>query len=1032
MSFSHGFIVKKPVSFWNKSIKVDYQGLFKTLTKATFKGISWKWDEAFEEVLTGAADIGLETKPQEVAYILIFRSILRAMHSVFKENEVVILRESRGFWEDPARLKLTKDERSKEIEERLDWEIDAKTLVVDEKFFDQPDSFSLMEDLKKILADWLQGLGLSKGDAIKISSRFPQSFVQALHKEWAEGRKKYQILEQDLQTPFTAAAKKEEEWNRYYEKLYEDLQKPILSENICLNDIYVELRAYYEQRQQISPKITYEDLDLEKLGIERTSGDENEQAAKVEVEAEDLDDDEGVEKFEKIVVIAEKWLEDWVSNDNAENSLCLVSGGPGYGKSSLAKTFAARQSFTGSFRILYIPLHLLDIDDDFSASVNKAVNRAGIKHDVLDNKDSEENICLILDGLDELSMQGKAGSESAKDFFDLTYRVTRQLNNGGKKLKIILFGRDLAIQESVGFSFKGRVLHLLPFYIPAGEHKDYSEPRTAKDRDVPEDTSLTVSARQPLIAIDQRDEWWRKYGKVIGAGYDGLPEKLKNEKGLDQLTSLPLLTFLIAIAFSGKRIIFSGNINLNSIYEDVIRSFWETQQEKAKIAVEVDVFFHLLEEIALAVWHEGGRKASIKQIEEKLESEGMQKQFNSLTENAKGGTSSLLMGFYFRKSGYRDTDGNETFEFTQKSLGEYLTSRRLVRQVRKMYKKIETKDAEFDEIWDEKKALKYWMELTRHSPLDIYIGDFLQREIMIPPKETVKKWQRTLSKVVNQAFKNGIPMEKVHPRPSFRDEVRQAGNVEKSLFETLQACVLSTGEVPEIEFADSRALREMLFRMNTQNEVDEPDSISERNFSKWPIENCDLSKTFLESINFNEASLKKSKFESTYLLDTDFTKAELTGGNFIKAFVRDSCFERAIMNDCKFEKTIFKNTDEGNQVNLFWAILDKADLQEAYLANSNLSYAKLVGANLRGADLSGANLSGADLTGANLSDANLTGANLTQVKIERADLSRAVFNDSVMLKISGLKSSIVRGARLKGAKLSSDLLEWALEHGAET
>lgn len=74
---------------------------------------------------------------------------------------------------------------------------------------------------------------------------------------------------------------------------------------------------------------------------------------------------------------------------------------------------------------------------------------------------------------------------------------------------------------------------------------------------------------------------------------------------------------------------------------------------------------------------------------------------------------------------------------------------------------------------------------------------------------------------------------------------------------------------------------------------------------------------------------------------------------------------------------------------LRYAILNGANLSEAYLADTNLNYAQLRGANLSKAYLSYAYLNGADLTRANLSHAILSYAELRYANLTEANLSQA-------------------------------------------
>jgi uncharacterized protein YjbI with pentapeptide repeats len=76
----------------------------------------------------------------------------------------------------------------------------------------------------------------------------------------------------------------------------------------------------------------------------------------------------------------------------------------------------------------------------------------------------------------------------------------------------------------------------------------------------------------------------------------------------------------------------------------------------------------------------------------------------------------------------------------------------------------------------------------------------------------------------------------------------------------------------------------------------------------------------------------------------------------------------------------------------------------------NLRGAQLYWAMLQEADLSGCNLEGADLRGANLRDALLVGANL-----RNADLGKDNLGGATSLQGANLVDSVLNGAKLSGA-----------------
>lgn len=102
------------------------------------------------------------------------------------------------------------------------------------------------------------------------------------------------------------------------------------------------------------------------------------------------------------------------------------------------------------------------------------------------------------------------------------------------------------------------------------------------------------------------------------------------------------------------------------------------------------------------------------------------------------------------------------------------------------------------------------------------------------------------------------------------------------------------------------------------------------------------------------------------------------------------------------------------------AILQDADMKNAYLRGDNLRRADLCRADLRGADLREADLFKADLRGANLEDADLRDADLRGADLRGANLRRADISDADL-----------RGADLQGADLREAFCAIALFANAD-
>src|SRR5262249_7416000 len=207
---------------------------------------------------------------------------------------------------------------------------------------------------------------------------------------------------------------------------------------------------------------------------------------------------------------------------------------------------------------------------------------------------------------------------------------------------------------------------------------------------------LTDSQRQEadytdaeqILAQDQRDGWWRRYGEVAGQPLDGMPDELKKLESLQPITAEPLLNHLVSLSRKSG-FVFDESTNRNSIYANLLQQVWERRHDprpRPPAGLRLEHFVRLLEEIALAAWHGGeSRVTTRKAIHQRCEQARLVPILEEVfPKNVEAGIVSLLLAFYFRQSKERVGD-DATFEFTHKSFGEYLLANRLIRTLRELH-----------------------------------------------------------------------------------------------------------------------------------------------------------------------------------------------------------------------------------------------------------------------------------------------------------------------------------------------------------
>ncbi|WP_013324139.1 pentapeptide repeat-containing protein [Gloeothece verrucosa] len=967
-----GITPKKSQSILQKEIKVNVKSLVFSLGKASINLGFGKWDDLTESGLEILESLGLEKTPEEIAGLLLIRSLMHGIQDLLKEHQ------------DLLNKKPDKD-NLKKFFSSLESSLNDHELIIDHNFFEHPQNFPLLEKALNSFAQWLEEFVDKKVDTENISRRLPTYFIFALNKEWLEHSQDYAILKEELDTPFTQATKREQGWLKYRAWLQKQVDEPVFLETFSLKQVYVPLRGYYEQEEKDNNSLKTSITEREELDLRGNTSI-----------AKDKD-----RKINRRIIDVSEELEKWLEEGNKDDAIRLISGSPGSGKSSFTKMFAAQQAEKGNIQVLYVPLHRFRLSDDLIKAVGDFVQFDGFLYDNPLQPDNEGlRLLIIFDGLDELSMQGKFAENLARDFIDEVKTTVNNFNYHKTRLQILISGREVVIQANHSkLRKRPQLLYLFSYFIPEHEreNKNYIDDKN-------------------LIAEDQRQYWWQLYGKAKGKEYQGLPLDL-DQDNLTEITAQPLLNYLIALSYERQKIIFNEETNLNEIYADLLYAVYERGYEKHEYPVTKGIkkeeFIGVLEEIALACWHGDGRTTTVNEIQNHCNNSGVQEILNrfqaDLQEDCKASITRLLTAFYFRESGeLRGSD--KTFEFTHKSFGEYLTARRIVREVQDIDEELDAREKNYRKGYDKREALVKWAILSGPSAINRYLFEFLKDEIRLQDLETVKKWQQMLCHLIEFMLIYGMPMEKIDPRPNFQEEMRQARNAEEALLVVLNACARRTEELSNINWPSPSAFGQWIYRLQIKEyQKIQEDTITRKCLSFLNLQNCvlmdldlectnlirvNLSHSTLVSVKFNCANLQKVNFSESKIMATEFK-----GANLSESYFENTYFTEAFLSsDETYQDIIFLNDfTEANLTNSNFknAYLEGLLFFEADMTNANLSGVNFTNGSIKSADLTGANLTNANFTDVNFEDTDLTDADLTGTEFTEVNLDEAIFDNTI-------------------------------------
>lgn len=495
MSTSHTLILRKPVSSLNSSLKINFKDAFFSFGKMLIAGKAGQTSTAAEYGLDFLKELGLKDDPEHVAWSLISSSFLKAFEKLVVD------------YNDLLDGNLEEDDLV-DLSQRVDHALSVVEVSIDASFFERPQDISLFLDFEPTLTLWLKRFGMDEYQASAFQDNLKSMFILVLNEQWRADPEAYQCITQQLMTPFTKATVDQVAWSNYSLWLQNEVNKRVFEEAFGLKQIYIPLRAFYKDNECI---------------VEGT-------------------------KKSKHVCDLHTHVHEWIKYFDKKNTLKVVSGGPGSGKSSFAKIIAAELAEKKELPVLFIPMHHFNMKDDLVDAIGDFIrDDRYLKNNPLLQETRQERLLLVFDGLDELSMQGQASVDTVNQFVDKLIRLLDRQNDNGNKWQAIVTGRDLSVQSSEHNLYKKQqVLGMIPYRLTDKEKKEFNDEFN-------------------LLEVDQCNEWWNKFGKAKGIEYVSIPSQLDTEK-LHPITREPLLNYLLSLSYEREEIEFNDDTSLNNIY----------------------------------------------------------------------------------------------------------------------------------------------------------------------------------------------------------------------------------------------------------------------------------------------------------------------------------------------------------------------------------------------------------------------------------------------------------------------------------
>jgi len=585
-------IAQKDEPFWARPLTLNFKSFFSGVSKAITAATVQDWKKAGEAAKDLVSAIGIARSSQQFAGILLNRSMRRAIFDLLQDYRSDIQRE-------------LQEEQSARLAQQLDHDLETVRVSLDENFFDRPREIPLIPIFVQRLEQWLTSTGLTQHSPRAIAARLPSYFVYAMHCELRERRVDYSPVVQHIRTEVAEAWQRERTWQACRLRMERQLDEPMFGEGFGLRDIFLWPRGWFEKLDPAENGSTgRDDLSAETSDPVRRSGSPHARVT------------------ERHVAMLKEALDAWLSGDSAadqreqrEDAIRILSGDPGAGKSSFVRMYAQHRMEQFDDRVLIVPLHLLNVTIDFEAALERYCEQLDdCPTGLLKAESAEKRLLLILDGLDELAKQGTSGAALALEFVENVETTVQRRNQSELRLQVLISGRPIAVQNVRNrFRRPGRILHLLPYFVPESERKrDGQTPWTENGE------RYRYGGQVSLLERDQRQDWWKNYGRLKGLSIHGLPEPLTRGK-LDDITAQPLLNYLLALVYQRGNVDFSSGVTRNEIYSDLLDSVYERTWDQAQghittRDIQPEDFRELLEEMTLTAWHDRERVTTVKAV----------------------------------------------------------------------------------------------------------------------------------------------------------------------------------------------------------------------------------------------------------------------------------------------------------------------------------------------------------------------------------------------------------------------------------
>ncbi|MEA5531183.1 pentapeptide repeat-containing protein [Dolichospermum sp. UHCC 0684] len=730
----------------------------------------------------------------------------------------------------------------------------------------------LAEEFNAVLSAKLTAAGLGETEATVLSDRVAWNTHQYIHQAILDAGEYVKPLAELLRN---GGWKEQEKYQSIAKYLETQIQpkplEPVFDEQFAFADIYVPLQA-----KRIQPG-----ADQEPVGLEQ-------------------------------------WAKDLLHDDKKSDHVLFIQGSPGRGKSVFCRMFAdwVRQHEHPRWTPILIRLRdIRTVEKDFEQTLRQVIGYDFAKNDDGWLTDSNIRFLFILDGFDELLMQGRSSGGLEEFLKQVGLFQENCAKNPEKGHRVLITGRTLSLEGI--------------------------------DRFMPHNLE-----RVEILPLDHalQQRWLSKWGHLMGTDKtlafqqflqdSRCPERIRGTNKEIGLAQEPLLLYLLAAMYRDGELtieMFADTSVIGAkilIYEKALdwvltkqRPEWLNQE---LTELKIDDLRGILAEAAVCVVQSGGECTALSMIETRLNDHDSAKHLlkeakQRLQENP---IRNALAVFYLQPS--HKTQG--AVEFAHKSFAEFLYAKRLQEFLEDWSKPGDRRRNRYyidDETMERQIYNLFWYGGLTPEIVE-YLMELLRNSLKFDPVRLFERLERFYLQWSDGEFIDA-PSDNL-PLNTYQELKQQnitSGTRQVDIYAGLNVMILLL-ELHRYAQFQNQLQDKITFHPCGQTNTQ--DFEKERLLRIIAYSNSTSSDTFRRVVGrfLCSVNLSHARFFGAYLPQTNFQNANLSYADITRVGF-------AVVN--------LKG------VNFTGANLSRTNLSQANLENANFSRANLSGANFFGANL---------------------------------------------------------------------------------